>query len=278
MMNWSFIRQVGFMKWMVRYSRRQFHKRILRRDSRLRLPTGAWITLPAASASATEVYVTKANIDWGSEALFVRFADASRDFLDIGSHIGYYATYLSPCVRKVYAFEPDPRNIPALRRNALESGNIEVVETAVSSFDGSASFFGGRGSAVGSLEQTGGPATQVPVTAIDTFIAEHPGLDICLIKTDIEGHDLQALRGMQSTISRYQPLILSECSHSRELFDLCQQWRYSIFAFWCDQETLKTQFTEILPGDAGKWIKMLFLVPRRLTKQFEDQTRTAQTV
>jgi FkbM family methyltransferase len=267
--NWTFVRQVGFVPWLLRYSRRQFQKRVLRRDSRLRLPTGSWIILPTQSASATEVYVTNANIDWGSEALFASFANTDRDFLDVGAHIGYYATYLSPCVRRVYAFEPDRRNVPALRKNASQTGDIEVIEAAVSSFDGTASFYAGSGSAVASLENIGGPSTQITVTTIDTFVASRPDLDVCLIKTDVEGHDLQALRGMHATVAGHQPLVLTECEYSRELSDLCDRWSYSIFAFTRDRNTLKVRFRKLLSYRDPLWTKMLFLVPQHLGNSFE---------
>ena len=56
--------------------------------------------------------------------------------MDIAAHIGYYSAYLSPRVRRVYAFERNPRNFRSLHVNALAAGNIEVVEMAVSSHDG----------------------------------------------------------------------------------------------------------------------------------------------
>ncbi len=112
LINWQFIREVGPLRWVLRYSVRQFRKRVLRRDCTLRLPTGLTMVLPRQSTSATEVYLTRANTDWGSEAIFTSFAVSTRDFLDIGSHIGYYAAYLSPRVRHVYAFEPNPRILP----------------------------------------------------------------------------------------------------------------------------------------------------------------------
>lgn len=270
MINWTFVRQVGLARWAFRYSLRQIHKRVLDRDSQLKLPTGTSMTLPAESTSATEVYVTNANIDWGSEALFARFADRRRDFLDIGSHIGYYAAYLSPCVRRVYAFEPNRQNLPALRKNASLSKNIEVVEAAVSSYDGTGSFYEGAGSAVSTLERIGGSARQVSVITIDTFAATRSDLDVCLIKTDIEGHDLQALRGMRATIARHRPLILSECRYSEEVYNLCNHWCYSIFAFTRDKNTLKTRFEEIGPEDNAPWTKMLFLVPQHLKTAFQQ--------
>lgn len=270
MINWIFIQQVGLLPWAARYSRRQFHKRVLHRDSRLRLPTGNWIILPLQSGSATEVYVTNANIDWGAEALFSAFAEPGRDFLDIGSHIGYYAAYLSPRVRHVFAFEPDQRNLPTLRRNASLSGNVEVVESAVSSYDGIASFFAGEGSAVASLENIGGPATEVPVCTVDSFVASRPGLDVGLVKTDVEGHDLEVLRGMHATITRCQPLILTECSYSPDLVNFCDSCSYIVFAFTCDRNSLKTHFRELGPDDTSLWLKMLFLVPPRLHASFRQ--------
>lgn len=273
MLNWTFIQQVGPVQWATRYSTLQFRKRVLKQDSRLRLPTGVRMTLPRQSQTSTEIYVTNANMDWGSEAIFARFADPHRDFLDIGAHIGYYAAYLSPCVRRAYAFEPDCRNLPGLRDNANLTSNIEVVEMAVSSSDGVASFFGGNGSSVGSLNNVGGEVTQVTVTSVDTFVSNHKGIDVGLIKTDVEGHDLEALHGMNATVASFQPLILTECELSSELADLCSQWNYKIFATQKDKKSGKQHFGECKPEDKENyWMKMLFLTPKSLHEAFAGVT------
>lgn len=83
MVSWDFIQQVGPFRWALRYGTLQFRKRVLKRDSELRLPTGAKIMLPRQSQNATEIYVTKADTDWGAETIFVQFADSERDFFDI---------------------------------------------------------------------------------------------------------------------------------------------------------------------------------------------------
>jgi FkbM family methyltransferase len=273
MLNWTFIRQVGPVQWAIRYSTLQFRKRVLKQDSRLRLPTGVRINLPRQSKTSTEIYVTNANMDWGSEAIFAEFADPHRDFLDIGAHIGYYAAYLSPCVRRAYAFEPDTGNLPGLHGNADLTPNIEVIEMAVSSTNGVANFFGGNGSSVGSLNDVGGPVTQVTVTSVDTFVADHKGIDVGLIKTDVEGHDLEALHGMNTTVARFQPLILTECEMSSELVDLCLQWNYKIFATQKDKKNGKQHFAECKPKDKeSHWTKMLFLTPRSLHRAFAGIT------
>jgi FkbM family methyltransferase len=270
MINKAFIRQVGSSKWVYRYARRQFDKRILRRDSRLRLPTGLTINLPRWSSSATEVFLTNADIDWGAEALFSKFGDPKRDFLDIGAHIGYYSLYLSPLIRTAIAFEPDPRNIPGLELNAKLAHNVDVMRMAVSSSWGVGRLHVGRSSAASTLEIRDDESIEVALTTVDDFTSSHPGIDVALMKTDIEGHDLDALQGAAKTVMRWQPLILTECNRS-ELWGLCRDWGYAIFAFTRDRTTFKKDFRRMAAEDlSNRWYKMLFLVPHRLEKALED--------
>lgn len=277
MINWAFVRQVGFARWSLRFGALQFRKRILKRESELRLPTGLKISLPRESHTSTEIYVTNADMDWGAEAIFARFASSGRDFLDIGSHIGYYAAYLAPIVRCVYAFEPDPRNLTGLKRNAALTQNIEIVRIAVSSKEGTADFFAGKDSSTGSLCDVGGSSTTVTVTTVDSFVAGHPDIDVALVKTDIEGHDLEALHGMEATVAKFQPLILTECEFSAELEGLCAGWKYRIFATSRDRRTQRKSFREMTGETPGRyWTKMLFLVPESLQTAFSALTEESQ--
>ena len=265
----DFIRQVGVARWLSRYSLRQFTKRVLKRDNRMRLPTGSSIVLPRWSKSATSVYVTKAHIDWGAEELFAQFANRDSDFMDIGAHIGYYSMYLHPLVRKVFAFEPDPRNLPDLKANAASARNIEVVDEAVSSHSGTGRFYVGGDSSMSTLQASGGTTIEVKTTSVDDFVAGRPSIKPTIIKIDAEGHDLEVLLGMKKTVAAHQPLILVECNSS-ELLGLCAEWQYSIFAFTCDKATMKFTFRRLCsPEDLKKyWTNMLFLTPRTLLASF----------
>jgi FkbM family methyltransferase len=272
----NFIRQVGPLKWAVRSGAIQFRKRILRADTFMRLPTGRTILLPRRSRSATEVYVTAADIDWGSETLFASFARREADFLDIGAHIGYYSAYLSPLVNRVYAFEPDDRNLPALHSNARSAGNVHVCEMAVSSQDGMVVFVVAADDSATShvANSQSGRADMITVrsTTVDSFVANVAGINIGLVKTDVEGHDLEVLRGMTSAVRTFEPLILSEVGGQvAPLLDLCEAWRYRIYAFTRHCRTLKTRFQMMVSRDLEtEWFKMLFLVPERLNRYFLD--------
>ncbi|MFZ0517221.1 MAG: FkbM family methyltransferase [Acidobacteriaceae bacterium] len=273
----KYIRQVGVYRWLTRYSMRQFTKRVLKRDNRMRLPTGSSILLPRWSTSATSVYVTKAHIDWGAEELFSQFASKDGDFMDVGAHIGYYSMYMHPLARKVYAFEPDPRNLPDLHANAASVGNIEVVNKAVSSHSGTALFYVGGDSTLSTLEMSEGATVEgetveVQTISIDDFAAGRPGIKPTLFKIDAEGHDFEVLLGMKKTVATHQPIVLIECN-SGNLLDLCDEWQYSIFTFTCDRETFKMTFRQIrsLEDFQKYWTNMLFLTPRHLRATFVDR-------
>jgi FkbM family methyltransferase len=267
--NPHYIRQVGFFRWITRYSARQFTKRVLKRDNRMRLPTGSMILLPRDSKSATSVYVSKAHIDWGSEELMAKFTDPERDFLDIGAHIGYYAIYLQPLMRKAYAFEPDPRNLAGLRANAASVSNVEVVSMAVSSSSGMARLNIAGDSSVSTLEESSGESIEVRKISIDDFIAERPEINPGLIKIDTEGHDMDVLRGMKAIVAANQPVILIECS-DKDLPELCTAWQYSMFAYTCDRSSMKMTFRQLNSAeDLQKyWTNMVFLAPEHLFKAF----------
>jgi hypothetical protein len=141
---------------------------------------------------------------------------------------------------------------------------------AVSSQTGHRQLQVGGESAVSSLEGTGRKTIDTPVITIDDFMAARPTIDAALIKTDLEGHDLEALRGMRATVERCRPLILTECNNSAALLNLCIEWRYSIFAYRRDRRTLKLNFQQLSSAEElqESWYKMLFLVPDCLVVQF----------
>lgn len=64
MANITFLREVGPVRWVVRTAIRQFYKRVLKKDQRMRLPTGEWITLPINNQFSTEAFITGGNVDW----------------------------------------------------------------------------------------------------------------------------------------------------------------------------------------------------------------------
>ncbi len=133
---------------------------------------------------------------------------------NIGANLGYYVLLSSKCIGstgKVFAFEPEAANLELLHRTVSENmcRNIEILPVAVSSQSGTATL---------SLSQTNSGDHQlnaiadraqipVPTVSIDEFIAQgHAPPDVIIM--DVQGSELDVLRGAKTILAQRKPLIL----------------------------------------------------------------------
>ena len=270
--NSEFVKEVGTFTWLRKTFVRQFSKRVLGKDNTLVLPTGLRMRLPKASKFASEVFITGANVDWGSEELFANHLDASGVVLDVGANIGYYSLYMLPKAGAVHAFEPDPRAFADLRSNLAGHSNVHAHGTAVGKSTGKSSFILEPNSEVshlaGSSIQRGEETYEVDVTTIDQFVAERD-LRITGIKIDVEGADLDVIEGAVKTLVSQGPLVLTETTPDERLFGLIRPHSYRVFAFVKHPNAAKFRLQEISREGTFR-TKMLFLVPTRLQSTFES--------
>ena len=208
-MNREFILSVGIAPWIYRTFIRQFNKRVLGRGLRMRLPTGSVFPIPRDSRVGSAVYVTQADVDYGSEALLARLAAGDRGFVDVGANVGYYSAYMAPAVAFVYAFEPDERAFPCLNRLQSSIPRLTAIHAAVSDTDGEGRLSYGACSDVSALAKDGTTGTPVRTFTLDCMLPSLPGR-IGAIKIDTEGHELAVLAGAETLVARDRPLILLE--------------------------------------------------------------------
>lgn len=140
----------------------------------------------------------------------VRLTD-HESFVDCGAFDGdTIQAFLSATNAKytnIIALEPDTNNFENLSRNVLQHPNIELYNKACWSSSGKLLFSSEAN--VASLVASGG--SLVEVEKIDT-IAD--GRKITFIKMDIEGAELEALKGAHETISAHAPK-LAICAYHR---------------------------------------------------------------
>ena len=167
--------------------------------------------------------------------LFKDAVDPGTTVLDIGANIGFYSLLASRAVGdggSVYAFEADPRNISHLHANvqANSSTNIEVLAAAVAAEPGVQVFRMAAKPTHSSLFMSMGnvPVTatvEVATVAIDDVLADRPTVDV--VKMDIEGGEVAALRGMTATLEaspnlrmfvEFEPPALEAAGESPEEF------------------------------------------------------------
>ena len=163
------------------------------------LPAGERIRLSARHRSLT----------WNPEE-YRAFREAVRPgaiVLDVGANVGAYTLLFAQWAGRsgrVFAFEPSPAAARSLRThlalNALQ--NVEVIEAAVCDREGAALLYNEESCGTSSL--IGSAARRRPVTVrtmtIDGFCDER-SLTADVVKIDIEGAEIEALRGARRTLA-----------------------------------------------------------------------------
>lgn len=143
--------------------------------------------------------------------------------VDIGAHIGLFslaAGVTNPRAR-IVAFEPHPDMARILRENVAANalGRVEVVEKAVSSSSGAATLLAVPQALPSSSsldaefmsDQDLLESIAVARTTLDESLClDAEAIRLCTIKIDVEGHELEVLRGARHLIAKLQPVIFVE--------------------------------------------------------------------
>lgn len=137
-------------------------------------------------------------------------------YVDVGASTGWFVVPMAKAGHAVVAFEPNPNAFERLTQNcALNGAEADLRHAAVSDTEGKATLF-----ANGLLPLTSGgslnkedcicPTTQFDVDAvtIDAAVTK----PVALMKIDVEGHELPALRGAQDVIKNDRPHLVLEAN------------------------------------------------------------------
>lgn len=131
--------------------------------------------------------------------------------IDVGANVGLYSRKLAKLASHVFAFEPAPEMATFLRR--VVPHNVTVSEVALSNRAGEAVLnvpTTDRGLAFGlaSLQAIEGP-TQTRLVRLDTLDAVGPE-QVGFLKIDVEGHELEVLKGGRRLLEHNRPVCLVE--------------------------------------------------------------------
>lgn len=145
--------------------------------------------------------------------------------LDIGANVGIYTYALHQFGMDVHAFEPQPACAKVLSAWAQGKNGITVHNSGVGSTEGNLTLHipmvdGKPIPTRASFLPTGQDEQQlsVPVVRIDSSSFDK----VSFIKIDVEGHEIEVLRGAANTIERFRPKLLVEIDrnrHNRESFE-----------------------------------------------------------
>ena len=140
--------------------------------------------------------------------------------LDIGAHTGIYSLIANCSINKgaVFSFEPYYMNFARLnlnlRANSISTQNAFML--AIGSEKGNLPFsvdpnadYLTSGGKLGSFTKK--KIFSVQTITIDEFLDKEAQTHVKVIKIDVEGHELQCLKGMEITLSKSKPIIFFEC-------------------------------------------------------------------
>ncbi len=137
--------------------------------------------------------------------------------LDIGANIGNHSIFFAKKFKNIYAFEPSPVTYEVLKINckhAAEHKNVVPLNFGLSDIEGSLPFhinpsnIGGAG-IIDANNKSIKDSIQINVKTLDQ-LNELKDASIALIKIDVEGHELNVLKGAKNTILTHVPAILFE--------------------------------------------------------------------
>lgn len=173
-------------------------------------------------------------------------------FMDVGANVGAYIFTLENHLKSenIYAFEPNPQLFKRLGRLFPKVNLSSVALSDISTFaEFKIPVINGekvhtRGTLQTSIKEKNEEKTilqKVEVKPLDDLDLKFRKLDF--IKIDVEGNEMQTLRGAKKTIEKFRPILMVEMEqrhHKDNLWTLISEiadWGYSVN--YLDRETLQ---------------------------------------
>lgn len=131
--------------------------------------------------------------------------------LDVGAHIGNHSLYFNKIMgKKVYAFEPNPVAYKELKINTkINDADINSFNVAVGAMSGKARINIEDQQNIGSANITRSKDGDIRLITLDEFVDEKNTKPV-LIKVDVEGFEIEVLKGAEKTIKKFKPILALE--------------------------------------------------------------------
>ena len=182
--------------------------------------------------------------------------------LDVGSNFGYLGAVWADSIAetgKVLAFEPNKNLFTSITKtveaNANFKSNFEVYNLAVGAKNEmitlNASNFSSNAQSMETAIETYG----VEMVTLDDFLNKKNIREIDVIKIDVDGIELDILRGAENLLQQNNSIVIVETNDDRRIVELFQEFDYNIY----DMKLNVFDSSEALPLN-------IFCVPKKMEK------------
>jgi len=211
---------------LIRRLKWSLFRHLGRRSILFQADPGYRLRLEFSDLSALEIYLRRYEPE--ETRLILDLVKPHMVTMDIGANIGYFTLLMAHLVGsqgRVHAFEPNPVMLRKLEENialntAFRDDRVAIHRVALGATEGEAEFFCPRlgHEGLAGLRRTNrapiANVIRVPVQTIDGFIRAHGIERVDFIKMDIEGGELDVLRGSHRLLAELRPAILFEAFES----------------------------------------------------------------
>jgi len=174
--------------------------------------------------------------------LYFLYSDLE-NIIDVGANIGNHSVFFGCFLsKKVISVEPNSDIYEILEKNLnLNQINYELIKTGISSQKNTAKLFtsyGGDNVGMAKILDVGDESQQFLQIELNTLDNIQKDLDlkkIDLIKLDIEGHEMEALKGAKNILTKFKPDLLIEIASAEQKakFDnFLSKYGYSPVTVW----------------------------------------------
>lgn len=151
-------------------------------------------------------------LDVWKQEIYEKIARVQRGdiVVDAGAHIGSFTVKVAGSAGKVIAFEPEPENFKLLLRNTARLQNVEAHQRALWSENCQATLYHNRSHTGASSLIPLPPGVcdyelEVEAVRLDDVVDS-----VDFLKMDVEGCELEVLKGAQNVIRSCSPVIVFE--------------------------------------------------------------------
>jgi FkbM family methyltransferase len=150
---------------------------------------------------------------------WLHYSKKQNVIFDIGANVGYYSLIAATQLPKgrIFAFEPITKTYNRAKKNIElnKFTNIELNQLAMSATNGQLSLNIGNVhnwgmSSINTHDHLSGETQVVTCKTVDSFIRDKNLQELNLVKIDVEGSEMEVLKGMQTTLQTLKPTLLVE--------------------------------------------------------------------
>ena len=132
--------------------------------------------------------------------------------IDIGANLGLFTDFMSKASKHVFAFEPNPYPLENLKH--LIDKNVTILPIALGNTNGPteiriphhANGWSSNGASLASKTEESGKLINIQCRKLDSLNLENIGL----IKIDVEGFEIEVLKGARETLLKNKPAMIIE--------------------------------------------------------------------